>query len=222
LTSHSIRITMKSFSAVALLSLPLGAFALTITSPAAGDTWNSTGDHTVTWTSDSSDPKEFGMYLINDNVKPVQVLPINDQVEGSTGSYTFPNVLPVGKDYQIRFNSLNAPGTNDTLTESGDFTIVSGGPNIVAVPSTSTTSTSTATGTAGLEASPTATGGTANSTPTGSSGSGTSEASSSGTTSSSTASATHKSSGVATYGSRGFAVAIGMVTVGFAAMFVVA
>jgi hypothetical protein len=126
---------------------------------------------------------------------------------------------------------LNAPGTNDTLTESGDFTIVSGGPNVVVVSLTSTTSTPTATGTAGLEgtlflevdvASPTGTGATGNSTPTGSSGSGTTEPTSSGTTSSSTASATHKSSGVATYGSRGFSVAIGMVTVGFAAMFVVA
>jgi len=211
---------MKSFSAVALLSLPLGAFALTITSPVAGDTWNSTGDHTVTWTSDSSDPKEFGMYLVNDNIKPVQVLPIDDQVDTSTGSYTFPNVLPVGKDYQIRFNSLNAPGTNDTLTESGDFTIVSGGPNIVVQSSlslTSTTSGATATGTTGAAATPTGTG--ANSTPTGSNGS---ETSSSSTSSSSTASATHKSSGVATYGSRGYAIAIGMVTVGFAAMFVVA
>jgi hypothetical protein len=135
----------------------------------------------------------------------------------------------VGKDYQIRFNSLNAPGTNDTLTESGDFTIVSGGPNIVVQSSVSSTSTTTATGSAGGGgtlsvdvdvASPTGTG--ASSTPTGSNGSGTSETSSSSTSSSSTASATHKSSGVATYGSRGYAIAIGMVTVGFAAMFVVA
>jgi hypothetical protein len=59
---------MKGFYAVTLLALPLGALgmfllplflggrvnfrvAISITSPTQGTTWNSTGEHTVTWTS---------------------------------------------------------------------------------------------------------------------------------------------------------------------------
>lgn len=57
---------MKTFSAVALLALPLGAFGidsffgflacnahflagLSITSPGTDDKWNSSGAHTITW-----------------------------------------------------------------------------------------------------------------------------------------------------------------------------
>ena len=62
---------MKSISAVILLALPLGAFgilflfpsppyfcvvteldvALQITAPGPGVTWNTTGEHTISWTS---------------------------------------------------------------------------------------------------------------------------------------------------------------------------
>jgi len=206
---------MKSFSAIVLLAVPLGAFALTITSPSAGDTWNSTGDRTVTWTSTSSDDAEFGMYLVNTDITPSQNLPINDQVKTSSGSYTFSNVLPVGKNYLIRFSTLNTP-SNGTLADSGKFNIVSGGPNAVAGSSVSGSSTPGTTPTP----TPTPNGsGSNSSTPNGSTPN---ESGSSASGSTSTPTATGKSSGSGTYGSRGVAIALGVVSIGFAAMIVVA
>jgi hypothetical protein len=58
--------------------------------------------------------------------------------------------------------------------------------------------------------------------PTGSSGATGTNAAASATGSGSSSTSTGKSSGHATYGSRGFAIALGMIGVGFAAMFVTA
>jgi len=209
---------MKSFSAVTLLALPLCAFAIEITSPAPGVTWNSSGSHTVTWTSVSTDPSEFGMYLVNEEVVPTQMLPINDQVNTSTGSFTFSNVLPNGTGYQVQFNRLGNVSTEGILAQSGDFTIIPGGPDESAVASVvSGTSTTvigaSTTGTAATGTSEAGTTGTAKA-------SGSAGSSASGSVSS--ASATAKSSGQATYGSRGLTVAVGMIGVVVVGMFVVA
>jgi len=238
---------MKTFSTITLLALPFGAFALQVTSPGLDAVWNSTGSHTITWSSVSTDPTQFGIFLTNFNVNPPQVLPLNNQVSTSAGSWTFDTALPVGDNYRIRLNAINTPQNSGILAESQQFSVVQGGPDpsvsVSVVDGTSTVVFGTPTGTSAkttgsgtsktgsvtetAATDSTATGeatGTAASTGTagsGSTGSGATGTAATGTTKG-TSTATGTSSGHATYGSRGFAIAVGMIGVGFAAMFVIA
>jgi len=242
---------MKTFSAVALLALPLGALGLSITSPGTNDTWDSSGSHTITWQTVSTDPTSFSILLTNFGVYPPQVLNVVANQQASAGTFTFSAFLPVGDDYRIRFNSINTNQNTGILAESGQFQIVSGGPDpqvsVSVIGGTSTVllgtptaSTKAATTNNQLDASATSKGasatGTAASAGTTGSGSGSGSgagagadagssstaADASGSAAKSTGTATGTSSGHATYGSRGFAIALAMIGVGFAAMFVVA
>jgi len=238
---------MKTFSAVALLALPLGALGISITSPGTSDVWNSSGSHTITWQSVSSDPTSFTILLTNYAVYPSQDLTIVANQLTSAGTFTFDTVLPVGDDYRIRFNAIVTATNSGILAESAQFSIVAGGPesqlSVSVVGGTSTVlfgtptaSTAKATN-AALDASNTAKGASATGTDASAGATGTDTAGASGTGASaasgasgtgagasgkSTGTATGTSSGHATYGSRGFAIALGMIGVGFAAMFVVA
>jgi len=234
---------MKTFSVVALLAaVPLGAFGLSITSPGTLDKWESSGSRTITWKSVSSDPSSFSIHLTNFGVYPPQVLTLADNQLTSAGTFTFSSILPVGDNYRIRFNALVTPTNTGILAESGKFQIVAGGPesqvSVSVIGGTSTVligkptaanakptalavsvtskGTAAATGT-GTEAGATGTG-----VGSGSSGASGAALDASGVQTTGTATGLGTSSGPATYGSRGFAIALGMIGVGFATMFVVA
>lgn len=110
--------------------------------------------------------------------------------------------------FQIDANSVNNVSAPGILAQSGTFTIINGGINSVPASASAATGTSTsATGSASASA-------------TGSASGSASVTGSASAKASSTATGT--SSGHATYGSRGFAIAVGMIGVVFAGMFAIA
>jgi hypothetical protein len=160
---------------------------------------------------------------------------------------SFKNKPNKSNNYRIRFNAINTPQNNGILAESQQFAIVQGGPDpsvsVSVVDGTSTvifgtptgtgarttasgatTRAGSATGTESAANDSSATGTASGSTDaTGTAGTGATGIAAAGTAAKSgTSTATGTSSGHATYGSRGFAIAVGMIGVGFAAMFVIA
>jgi len=125
---------MKTFALAALLST---ATALLITSPTTSSSWDLSSTNTITWTSVSTDPKEFSLVLVDKSTTPESQLVITDKVETSKGKYDLTNFVVPGfkpsaansttpAKYSIKALSTDPKNTGQ-LSESGAFEVTKSG-----------------------------------------------------------------------------------------------
>ncbi|PWY91508.1 hypothetical protein BO94DRAFT_489266 [Aspergillus sclerotioniger CBS 115572] len=134
---------MRFTYAVSLL--PLAAFvgALEVTSPTKGEDVDLSDSFTVKWSSVSTDPSTFDLYLVNNAVYPSVEQKIASDVDTSKGSYTVTGLSGIsdGKGYQINLLS-DSTQNSGILAQSQQFN-VEGSSSSSSTASASTTSAST-------------------------------------------------------------------------------
>ena len=134
------------YKATILAALVASVSALQVTQPASQASIDVTKENTIEWTTVSTDPSTFSIYLVNENVNLSVSILLKDSVDSSAGSYKFGPLTGVtpGADYQIDFDSTSSTNTG-ILAQSGQFNVVSSGSSTTSVSfSSSTPSTSMA------------------------------------------------------------------------------
>ncbi|WWD04695.1 hypothetical protein V865_002766 [Kwoniella europaea PYCC6329] len=123
------------------------AQAIQITNPSNQTGWESTGSQLIEWTSVSTDPGNFSIYISQPGSSAKEV--IQKDVNTSEGSfiYTPSKTISPGQGYQISF--LSNDNNNGILAQSNQFEVKEGESTV------SPTSTASLTTTAATTASPT-------------------------------------------------------------------
>jgi len=111
-----------SFVIVAIGVLLATVNALTITSPASGDSLDPTQPITIRWTSNSSDPSSFDLILDNSNQNSlVKNKKIATSISTSSGSYILSTATITTYGSGFMFKAQTTSG--NTLSTSGSFTL---------------------------------------------------------------------------------------------------
>ncbi|KKK13925.1 hypothetical protein ARAM_001526 [Aspergillus rambellii] len=187
-----------------LLPLAVSVAALSVVEPKEGADIDASDSFTVKWTSVSTDPSSFDLYIVNNAVYPPVETKIASDVETSEGSYTVDNVSGITKGHGYQINLLSDSAQNSgILAQSQQFNITgaasSSSSSTSSSSTTSTSSTSTSTSSTGTSTTSTTltTSGATTKTTSGSSTSAGSATTSSGAASSSGVKANETSSGAA-------------------------
>lgn len=97
--------------------------AVTVTSPSSGDTFQSGGSTTVTWTSSTSGNMRIDLYKGSTLITALD----NNAVDDGSQTVTFPNINTAGSDYSIRvtniISSINDSSDNFTITAADFITV---------------------------------------------------------------------------------------------------
>ncbi|GAQ05280.1 UPF0619 GPI-anchored membrane protein AFUA_3G00880 [Aspergillus lentulus] len=166
--------------------------ALSITSPKKDQDVDLSEKTTVEWSSVSSDPSSFDIYLVKMNSYPPVNQLVAENVKTSDGSYTIDGLsADSGSGYQVNFVSKD-PKNTGILAQSQQFKVESSGSSSTTSDSASST---TATGSASTASSSTGTVSSTASASTSASASATASASTLSTSASGTASKTSSPSG---------------------------
>ncbi|KAH1587043.1 hypothetical protein KXX44_000315 [Aspergillus fumigatus] len=127
--------------------------ALSITSPKKDQDVDLSEKTTVEWSSVSSDPSSFDIYLVKMNSYPPVNKLVAENVKTSEGSYTIDGVsADNGSGYQINFVSRD-PQNTGILAQSQQFKVESSGSSTTS----DSTSSASATGSASTSSSSTGT-----------------------------------------------------------------
>ncbi|PYH89263.1 hypothetical protein BO71DRAFT_337030 [Aspergillus ellipticus CBS 707.79] len=139
---------MRLSHAVSLL--PLAAFvgALEVTSPTKGEDVDLSKSFTVKWSSVSTDPTSFDLYIVNNAVYPSVDQKIASNVDTSKGSYSVSGLsgLTNGGGYQINLLS-DSTQNSGILAQSNQFTVEGSSSSSTFSTTASSTSSSSSTGT---------------------------------------------------------------------------
>lgn len=167
--------------ALTLTALVGSAAALSITSPQKDQDVDLSEKTKVEWSSVSSDPSSFDIYLVKMNSYPPVNKLVAENVKTSDGSYTIDGLsADSGSGYQVNFVSKD-PKNTGILAQSQQFKVESSGSSTTSDSASSTTAT---------ESSSTASHSSTGTVSTTASTSGTASASTLSTTASGTASKT--------------------------------
>ncbi|GIC86052.1 GPI anchored serine-threonine rich family protein [Aspergillus udagawae] len=167
--------------ALTLTALVGSAAALSITSPQKDQDVDLSEKTKVEWSSVSSDPSSFDIYLVKMNSYPPINKLVAENVKTSDGSYTIDGLsADSGSGYQVNFVSKD-PKNTGILAQSQQFKVESSGSSTTSDSASSTTAT---------ESSSTASHSSTGTVSTTASTSGTASASTLSTTASGTASKT--------------------------------
>ncbi|GFF42653.1 UPF0619 GPI-anchored membrane protein AFUA_3G00880 [Aspergillus udagawae] len=167
--------------ALTLTALVGSAAALSITSPQKDQDVDLSEKTKVEWSSVSSDPSSFDIYLVKMNSYPPINKLVAENVKTSDGSYTIDGLsADSGSGYQVNFVSKD-PKNTGILAQSQQFKVESSGSSTTSDSASSTTAT---------ESSSTASHSSTGAVSTTASTSGTASASTLSTTASGTASKT--------------------------------
>ncbi|KAF7157800.1 hypothetical protein CNMCM6106_003929 [Aspergillus hiratsukae] len=142
--------------ALTLTALVGSAAALQITSPTKDQDVDLSQKTTVEWSSVSSDPSTFDIYLVKMNSYPPANQLVAENVKTSDGSYTIDGLsTDNGSGYQVNFVSKD-PQNTGILAQSQQFNVESSGSSTTSSSASTTateTSSSTSSGTASTTAS---------------------------------------------------------------------
>ncbi|RLL97344.1 hypothetical protein CFD26_106545 [Aspergillus turcosus] len=147
--------------ALALTALIGSAAALQITSPKKDQDVDLSKKTTVEWSSVSSDPSSFDIYLVKMNSYPPVNQLVAENVKTSDGSYTIDGLsADNGSGYQVNFVSKD-PQNTGILAQSQQFKVESSGSSTTSSSASTTatetsSSSSSSTGTASTTATTTA------------------------------------------------------------------
>ncbi|KAF4222827.1 hypothetical protein CNMCM8980_004580 [Aspergillus fumigatiaffinis] len=118
--------------------------ALSITSPKKDQDVDLTEKTTVEWSSVSSDPSSFDIYLVKMNSYPPVNKLVAENVKTSDGSYTIDGVsVDSGSGYQVNFVSKD-PQNSGILAQSQQFKVESSDSSTTTDSASSTSATGTA------------------------------------------------------------------------------
>jgi len=141
---------MRAFTAISFFVA--SALALSVTQPTTGDIWSLSGSHTVAWTVVSSDPTNFTIVLVNEQVNPTYTQELKALVPSSdTNTTVDPPATgwPTGKGFQINLVA-DANDLNAILAQSQQFTFGTSSSSSSSGSSSKTSSTLVVTSTSGL------------------------------------------------------------------------
>ncbi|KAF7178091.1 hypothetical protein CNMCM7691_006749 [Aspergillus felis] len=131
--------------ALTLTALVGSAAALSITSPQKDQDVNLSEKTKVQWSSVSSDPSSFDIYLVKMNSYPPVNKLVAENVKTSDGSYTIDGVsVDSGSGYQVNFVSKD-PQNSGILAQSQQFKVESSGSSTTSGSASSTTATESST-----------------------------------------------------------------------------
>ncbi|RHZ66737.1 GPI anchored serine-threonine rich family protein [Aspergillus thermomutatus] len=131
--------------ALTLTALVGSAAALSITSPKKDQDVDLSEKTTVEWSSVSSDPSSFDIYLVKMNSYPPVNKLVAENVKTSDGSYTIDGLsVDSGSGYQVNFVSKD-PQNTGILAQSQQFTVESSGSSTSSSSASTTTATETST-----------------------------------------------------------------------------
>ncbi|BDD62800.1 hypothetical protein MPDQ_006099 [Monascus purpureus] len=135
---------MRFSIATSVLTFAAYSAAISITSPTKNEEVDFSEGVTVKWSSVSTDPSTFDLYLVNMHVYPNVNTKIASGVKTSDGSYTIKGVSGItsGDDYQVNFLS-DDPQNSGILAQSEQFSAEASSSSTTAA-SSSSASTSTA------------------------------------------------------------------------------
>jgi hypothetical protein len=142
--------TLPSFVALAT--------AYQITSPGGATGWTTAGPNSVAWSRVSTDPLNFTIVLVNQNITPSYSQALDALVDGTLGNITVnpPSTgFPTGDNFQVNFVQ-DATHLSTILAQSTQFSITQ----------SNSTSTTTSTPTTFATTNPTQTAGTGTDTNT--------------------------------------------------------
>ncbi|GIK05450.1 hypothetical protein Aspvir_009560 [Aspergillus viridinutans] len=127
--------------ALTLTALVGSAAALSITSPKKDQDVDLSEKTTVEWSSVSSDPSTFDIYLVKMNSYPPVNKLIAENVKTSDGSYTIDGLsTDSGSGYQVNFVSKD-PQNSGILAQSQQFKVESSGSSTTSDSASSNTAT---------------------------------------------------------------------------------
>ncbi|BFZ64874.1 hypothetical protein YB2330_006027 [Saitoella coloradoensis] len=113
-----------TFYTLAALVSALTAQAIMVTSPDQYTVWSSTANSStaITWSSVSTDPSTFDIYLVDMTSSPSYSSLLASDVSTNDGSYTVSGNLHTGDTMQVNFV---APGKSEQIyAQSGQFDVV--------------------------------------------------------------------------------------------------
>ncbi|GIJ86642.1 hypothetical protein Asppvi_005534 [Aspergillus pseudoviridinutans] len=176
--------------ALTLTALVGSAAALSITSPQKDQDVNLSEKTKVEWSSVSSDPSSFDIYLVKMNSYPPVNKLVAENVKTSDGSYTIDGVsVDSGSGYQVNFVSKD-PKNTGILAQSQQFKVESSGSTTTSDSASSTTATESSSTASHSSTGTVSTTATATATASGTASASTLSTSASGTASKTTASST--------------------------------
>ncbi|KAL9624718.1 MAG: hypothetical protein Q9160_001072 [Pyrenula sp. 1 TL-2023] len=133
-------------TASTLLSLLTTALAITITSPPASFTQDTTQPQRITWTSVSTDPSTLTIQLVNLSKFPNYNKTLATGISTSTGFFINPannDDSQTGTGFQINLLGAQGPSPAGILAQSQQFTLVNGAGSSSSSSSSRTTSGTT-------------------------------------------------------------------------------
>ncbi|KAI9926873.1 hypothetical protein AWENTII_011511 [Aspergillus wentii] len=131
------------FTLASIVAFVASAAAVSVTSPTKNEDVDLSNGVTIKWSSVSSDPSSFSIYLVNMNSYPNVDKLIADDVKTSDGSYTIDSLSGIdnGSGFQINLISKD-PKNSGILAQSQQFNVESSSSSS----STTTAASSTSTG----------------------------------------------------------------------------
>ncbi|OJJ30457.1 hypothetical protein ASPWEDRAFT_713709 [Aspergillus wentii DTO 134E9] len=132
------------FTLASIVAFVASAAAVSVTSPTKNEDVDLSNGVTIKWSSVSSDPSSFSIYLVNMNSYPNVDKLIADDVKTSDGSYTIDSLSGIdnGSGFQINLISKD-PKNSGILAQSQQFNVESSSSSSSTTTAASSTSTAT-------------------------------------------------------------------------------